>query len=64
MMIQTKNSDWDELSLKIVAGINKGLFKLVETTAANNGELVVSDGKGNVKSVPAKELLKTLPKQV
>jgi hypothetical protein len=61
-MLQTENSNWDELSKKIVEGINKGLRKLVETTAAEGGELVVSDGKGNPRSVPAKELLKNFPK--
>ena len=62
MIVQANDSDWDEISLKILAGVNKALRKLVETTAANGGELIVSDGKGNVKSVPAKELLKTLPR--
>jgi len=63
MVAQTKDTDWDVLSEKIIGGVNKALRKLVETSAANNGNLVISDGKGNVKSVPAKELLKTLPKQ-
>jgi len=35
---------------------------MAEESAANEGTLVISDGKGNVQSVPAKELLKTLPK--
>ena len=63
MIAQTKDTDWDELSEKIIGGLNKALRKLVETSAANNDSLVISDGKGNVRSVPAKELLKTLPKQ-
>jgi hypothetical protein len=64
MIVQTKDSNWDELSEKIVAGVNKAIRKMVENSAANDGNLVISDGKGNVQSVPAKELLKTLPKQV
>ena len=62
MIVQTK-TDIDDLSARIIKGVNKGLRKLAETTAANNGSLVVSDGKGNPKSVSAKELLKTLPKE-
>jgi hypothetical protein len=61
MIIQTNNTDLDEFGKKILFGVNKALRKLVETSAANNDTLVVSDGKGNVKSVPAKELLKNFP---
>jgi hypothetical protein len=63
MIAPTKNSDWDELSAKIVAGVNKAIRKVVETSAANDKSLVVGDEHGNFKSVPAKELLKNLPKQ-
>jgi len=62
MIARTKNSDWDELSSKIVKGVNKALRNMAEKSAENDGNLVVSDGKGNVQSVPAKELLKKLPK--
>lgn len=63
MIVQTKSTDLDEFAEKVLYGVNKALRKLVEKSAANNESLVISDGKGNVKSVPAKELLKTLPKQ-
>ena len=62
MIAQTENTELDEFSNKIISGVNKALRKLVETSAANNESLVISDGEGNVKSVPAKELLKTLSK--
>lgn len=62
MIAQTENAELDEFSNKIISGVNKALRKLVETSAANNESLVISDGEGNVKSVPAKELLKTLSK--
>jgi hypothetical protein len=62
MIVQSKNEELDQLGDKIIYGVNKALRKLVETSAANNESLVISDGEGNVKSVPAKELLKTLPK--
>jgi hypothetical protein len=61
-MDQTKNTELNELGDKILYGVNKALRKLVEKSAANNESLVISDGKGNPKSVPAKELLKTLSK--
>jgi len=62
MIVQTK-TDIDDLSGRIIKGVNKGLRKLVETTAANDGSLVVSDGKGNPQLISAKEILKTLPKE-
>jgi hypothetical protein len=51
-----------DLSDKVLMGLKKALRKLVETSAANNQELVVGDKYGNFKSVPAKDLLKNLPK--
>jgi hypothetical protein len=62
MIIHTK-TDFDVLSNKIMEGVNKALRELVETSAANNESLVVGDKDGSFKSVPAKELLKTLPKK-
>ena len=63
MIAQTKKTDLDDFAEKILYGVNKALRKLVETSAANNESLVVGDDNGGFKSVPAKELLKTLPKQ-
>ncbi len=60
MIVQTKDTELDEFAEKVLYGVNKALRKLVETSAANNESLVIGDGKGNVKSVPAKEILKTL----
>lgn len=53
--------DISDLSEKVLRGLRKALRKLVETSAANNQELVVGDKDGNFKSVPAKDLLKDLP---
>jgi len=50
-----------DLSEKVLKGLKKALRELVETSAANNQELVVGDKHGNFKSVPAKDLLKNLP---
>lgn len=55
-------TDLHALAAKLLKGINKGLRKLVESTAANNENLIIGDKEGNIKSVPAKELLKTLSK--
>lgn len=53
-------TDMDELSAKILKGMRKALRDLAETAAVNNESLVIGDKEGNVKSVPAKELLKDL----
>lgn len=52
-----------QLPEKILQGIQIALRELAETSAANNEELIIGDKDGNVKSVPAKDLLKTLPPQ-
>ena len=46
-----------ELRDKIMAGIKKAVKKLIETSAANDENLIIEDEDGKVKSVPAKELL-------
>lgn len=47
---------------KVMIGLKKALRKLAEDAALRNESLIVGDKDGNVKSVPAKELLKTLSK--
>jgi hypothetical protein len=46
-----------EIRNKIIAGVKKAFHKLVEERAANNDTLVLWVN-GEVKSVPAKEILK------
>jgi len=53
--------DISDLSEKVLRGLKKALRKLVETSAANNQELVVGDEHGNFKSLSAKDLMKNLP---
>jgi hypothetical protein len=48
-----------ELSDKIMAGINKAVRELVISSAANDEKLVIADKEGNIKHVPAKDLLAT-----
>ncbi len=52
-----KKTDIAELSEKVLIGLRKALRKLVESSAANNENLVIGDKDGNIKIVPAKELL-------
>jgi len=47
----------EELSEKILQGLRKATKNLVETKAAKNQNLIIGDKKGNIKIVPAKELL-------
>lgn len=49
-------------SEKLLYGVQKALRKLAEETAAKDGNLVVKID-GEIKDVPAKDLLKTLPKE-
>jgi hypothetical protein len=51
-----------ELRDKIMAGIHKAVANLVIKSAANNEELVIADKEGNVKHVPAKDLLHLISK--
>ncbi len=62
MITENIATNIDELAAKVLTGVNKALYKLVETAAVNNEELIVADKNGHIKSVPAEELLKTLPK--
>ncbi len=55
-----RRTDISELSEKVLQGLKKAFRKLVETSASNNEEWVVGDKYGNFKSVPAKDLLKSL----
>ena len=61
-MLTNKSTDISELSEQVLRGINKALQKLIETNAANDQDMVIGDKEGNVKIVPAKELLKGLSK--
>jgi hypothetical protein len=58
--MDNRRTDISELSEKVLLGLKEAFRKLVETSAANNEELVVGDKNGNFKSVPAKDLLNSL----
>ena len=51
------NKDRTQLPEKVLTGLRKALRKLVESSADNNESLVIADKDGNIKIVPAKELL-------
>jgi len=63
MKVESNKTELDELADKVLIGVRRAVRKLVETAAANNRNLIVADKNGNPQSVPAKELLKTLPEQ-
>lgn len=52
-----KQIERKELSEKIKLGVELARRKLVEARAAANENLIIGDKDGNVKSVPAKDLL-------
>ena len=54
--------DIDEFASKVMEGLKRANRKLVESAAANGESLIVGDDKEGFKAVPAKELLKKLPK--
>lgn len=47
-----------ELSEKFMYGLNLAIKRLVEKRALEDRTLIISDKDGNIKEVPAKELLK------
>ena len=49
-----------ELQNKIVEGVNRAYKKLLLESAEKNQSLVVADKQGNIRQVPAKDLLKKL----
>ena len=59
-MIPTK-SELLEFSELILRGMQEAARKLVEETAARDGNLIVSEN-GKPKEVPAKDLLDRVPK--
>ena len=60
--MESKKTDIIELSEKVLEGMKRALKKLVETSAKNNEDLVIGDNDGNIKTVPAKDLLHTVQK--
>jgi hypothetical protein len=60
--MENKKADIDDLSEKVLLGMKKALKKLVETSAANNEDLVIGDKDGKIMKVPAKDLLHLVQK--
>jgi hypothetical protein len=54
--METNKSEFDQLSEKILLGMEEASRKLVEESAANGRSLIISIG-GEIKKVPAKDLL-------
>ncbi|HEY4149457.1 MAG TPA: hypothetical protein VGM41_11030, partial [Chitinophagaceae bacterium] len=60
--METNKSELDVLSDKIIQGMTEASRKLVEESAATGRSLVISEN-GEVKKVPAKELLPRVSKK-
>jgi predicted ABC-type ATPase len=60
--MEDKNIYLDEFSEKILEGMKIAMKKLVETSAKNDEELVIRDKDGQIRSVPAKDLLHRVQK--
>ena len=58
--METNKSELDRLSGKIMQGMAEASRKLVEESAASGRSLVISED-GEVKKVPAKDLLPGFP---
>jgi len=58
--MENKKTDVNELAEKVLEGMKKALKKLVETKAKNDQDLVIGDKDGNIRTVPAKDLLNTV----
>lgn len=62
MIINNKQTNINELAVKITESVNKAIRKMAEKAAANNENLIIGNIDGTSKSVPAKDLLKTMSK--
>jgi len=63
MAITNNNKNFEGFAGKVVDALNVGLRQMAEKAAANNESLVIGYMDGTAASVPAKELLKSLPKK-
>ncbi len=63
MAINNDNKNFEGFAAKVVAALNVGLRQMAEKAAANNESLVIGYMDGTSASVPAKELLKSLPEK-
>lgn len=63
MTINNKQVDFDEFAVKFIDTLSAGLRQMAEKAATNNESLVIGNLDGTARLVPAKEVLKTLPKK-
>jgi len=55
-METNSNLKSEDISKKLQAGFEKARKKLIEKEKKSNGYLIISDKKGNIKKIPAKDL--------
>lgn len=56
LSVMVNGKKHEDLSKKIKVALDKAINKVVAEEKARNGYLVVSDKKGNIKKIPAKDL--------
>lgn len=61
MTNNNKQTNIDEFAVKVIDALQAGIKQMAEKAAANNESLVIGYKDGTSASIPAKELLKTLP---
>ncbi len=62
ILIMVNKNGTGDLSEKMRIGFDKARLKLLEQEAKNDGSLIISDKDGNIKKVPATELLLAIQK--
>jgi len=62
MTINNKQTNIEDFANKLIDTLRGGLKQMAEKAAENNESLVIGDKDGSVKTIPAKELLKSLSK--
>ena len=51
----------EDLSPKITVALHKAIQRVIAEEKAHNGYLVISDHKGNIKKIPAKDFMNSNP---
>jgi hypothetical protein len=63
MAINNNNKNFEGFASNVVDALSVGLRQMAEKAAQNDESLVIGYMDGTAASIPAKELLKSLPKK-
>jgi hypothetical protein len=58
--MESKQHTTGDISDKLRIGFDRARLKFLEEEAKTNGVVIVSDKQGNIKKIPAKDLLTAL----